>query len=56
MSTNRNSVSGLSKDALFDILNDIDTERELDRRELDRTNIPDHQNEKGHKSKTSKSW
>ncbi len=33
------------------ILNDIDAERKQDR-----TNIPDKQNEKGHKSKTSKSW
>jgi len=51
MATNRNTVSGLSKDELLDILNDIDTEREKDR-----TNIPDHQNKNGHKSKTSKSW
>ena len=51
MATNRNTVSGLSKDELLDILNDIDTEREQDK-----TNIPDHQNENGHKSKTSKSW
>lgn len=51
MSTNRNSVSGLSKDELLDILNEIDSERKQDR-----VNIPDHQNEKSHKSKTSKSW
>ena len=51
MSANRNSVGGLNKDELLDILNDIDTERQQDR-----TNIPDQQNEKGHKSKTSKSW
>ncbi len=51
MSTNRNYVSGLSKDELLDLLNDIDAEREQDK-----TNIPDHQNEKGHQSKTSKSW
>ena len=51
MSANQNTLNGLSKDELLDILNDIDTEREQDR-----TNIPDHQNEKGHKSKISKSW
>jgi hypothetical protein len=51
MSANRNTVSSLNKDELLDILNDIDTEREQDR-----TNSPDHQNEKGHKSKTSKPW
>lgn len=51
MSTNQNTVSGLSKNELLDILNEIDAERKQDR-----TNIPDNQNEKGHKSKTSKSW
>ena len=48
MSANRNAVSGLSKDELLDILDDIDNEREQDR-----TNIPDQQNQKGHNSKTS---
>ena len=51
MPINRNTVSDLSKDDLLDILNYIDTEREQDK-----TNIPDHQNEKGQKSKISKSW
>lgn len=46
MSSNRNTVSDLSKDELLDILNDIDAEREQDT-----TNIPDHQNGKGHQLK-----